>query len=202
MTRIIQNQISARQSLNNTKHRGKLKISKLWTRKMKNILKVNWKCQVILNSTKRLKDWSNKVFGETIILKSKNLGKWNKIYNKIRMLIKIKFNIIHKRKKERVRTLTEMKTKILKIKIWSTTRTNTQNLKNRANSMIHLITKKQILINLYSNKFQIKTKMKMFKIKNNRQPISQKTHFWMVLNTKMNKSTKTAAINLKETRSN
>ena len=202
MTRIIQNQISARQSLNNTKHRGKLKISKLWTRKMKNILNVNWKCQVILNSTKRLKDWSNKVFGETIILKSKNLGKWNKIYNKIRMLIKINFNIIHKRKKERVRTLTEMKTKILKIKIWSTTRTNTQNLKNRANSMIHLITKKQILINLYSNKFQIKTKMKMFKIKNNRQPISQKTHFWMVLNTKMNKSTKTAAINLKETRSN
>ena len=202
MTRIIQNQISARQSLNNTKHRGKLKISKLWTRKMKNILNVNWKCQVILNSTKRLKDWSNKVFGETIILKSKNLGKWNKIYNKIRMLIKIKFNIIHKRKKERVTTLTEMKTKILKIKIWSTTRTNTQNLKNRANSMIHLITKKQILINLYSNKFQIKTKMKMFKIKNNRQPISQKTHFWMVLNTKMNKSTKTAAINLKETRSN
>lgn len=81
-------------------------------------------------------------------------------------------------------------------------RTNTQNLKNRANLMIHLITKKQILINLYSNKFKTKTKMKMFKIKNNRLPISQKTHFWMVLNTKMSKSTKIAAINLKETRSN
>lgn len=167
---------------------------------MKNILKVKWICQVIQNSTKRLKDWSNKVFGETIILKQKNLGKWNKLKNKIKILSRIKFNITHRRRKENVRTHTVTKIKILKIKMWKITRINSKNLKNKAIIMNLLTIKKTMQINPFNNKFQIKTKMRLLWTQNHKLQTSQRIHFWMALNTKTNKSTKTAATNLKETR--
>ena len=169
-----QNPTLAQLSLNSTKHRDKPKMSR--TRTMKNFLKVIWKCLAIQNSTKRLKDWSNKVFGETLILKLKKMAKWNKVKNRIKITFRIKLNITHKMRKESVKIHMVTKIKIMKIKMYSINRINSKNLRSRAITMNLQVFKKRMLTNPLKTKFKIKTKMRVLRTQNNKPLISQRTH--------------------------
>lgn len=162
---------------------------------MMNILKVKWICQVIQNLTKKLRDWSNRVFGEVTINKLKNLVRWNIKTNKINL--QIRFNIIHRKKKGSVKIHMVMKIKILIIRTINTMRI-IKNLKNKANIMNHKIIKKIFKLSQLKNK--IKTKMKIYQILNSKQPMFLKTHFWMAHSMTTSRNIKIAAINQKETK--